>query len=160
VEFVIFSINQFFKGFKMANEYFVKTARGEVFKTLHPEYHKECEVMPHAEGKRVYTEQIKAGLKKSLKNGTRVYTSIRSVSKSGMSRTMRVYIVGKDKQISNITYSVSQVLGWTLTNEGVRVGGCGMDMGFHLVYSLSRTLYPKGNKANKDGGYILKHEWI
>lgn len=29
-------------------------------------------------------------------------------------------------------------------NEGIRVGGCGMDMGFHVVYNLSRTLFRDG----------------
>ena len=34
----------------------------------------------------------------------------------------------------------------------VGVGGCGMDMGFHLVYTLSRELF--------DDGYYVKHEWL
>ena len=28
--------------------------------------------------------------------------------------------------------------------EAIRVGGCGMDMGFHVVYNLSRALYRDG----------------
>jgi hypothetical protein len=36
--------------------------------------------------------------------------------------------------------------------NGIRVGGCGMDMGFHLVYTLSRALF--------DDGYYVKHEWL
>ena|ERR1035437_1828097 len=51
-------------------------------------------------------------------------------------------------------------------------GGCGMDMGFHLVYNLGRTLFPEGFKVegrgrngdasgwDKDGGYALKQRWI
>ena len=34
----------------------------------------------------------------------------------------------------------------------VGVGGCGMDMGFHLVYTLASVLY-------KDG-YALTHRYI
>lgn len=55
---------------------------------------------------------------------------------------------------------------WDNDLGGVRVGGCGMDMGFALVYDLGRTLYPKGVKKGysgspeSDGGYALKHEWL
>ena len=36
--------------------------------------------------------------------------------------------------------------------EGVKVGGAGMDMGFHLVYNLAAVLF--------DDGYALEHKWI
>jgi hypothetical protein len=36
---------------------------------------------------------------------------------------------------------------------GVRVRGCGMDMGFHLTYTLSAKLYGYEN----GGGYAIKH---
>ena len=36
--------------------------------------------------------------------------------------------------------------------DGYRVGGCGMDMGFHLVHELGYRLF--------NDGYSLKHEWI
>jgi hypothetical protein len=39
---------------------------------------------------------------------------------------------------------VARVLGEKLRDGGLGVGGCGMDMGFHLVYSLSRALFPTG----------------
>ena len=56
----------------------------------------------------------------------------------------------------------------------VIVGGCGMDMGFNIVYSLSRRLWPKGFKLPKgkagrngdtsgtdtDGGYALNQRWL
>jgi hypothetical protein len=32
------------------------------------------------------------------------------------------------------------------------VQGCGMDMGFHVVYSLSQTLF--------NDGYALKQRWL
>jgi len=48
----------------------------------------------------------------------------------------------------------------TLTEKNgqrvLRVGGCGMDMGFHIVYSLSLALYGSAN----DGGYTLSQEWL
>jgi hypothetical protein len=36
--------------------------------------------------------------------------------------------------------------------NGLVVGGCGMDMGFHAVYTLSRILY--------NDGYALKQRWL
>jgi len=63
-------------------------------------------------------------------------------------------------------------------NDGVKVQGCGMDMGFHLAYNLAWTLYPDGfdcigehcpsndhsnrehNTHHKDGGYALLHRWL
>ena len=63
--------------------------------------------------------------------------------------------------------------GYNITRTGgLVVGGCGMDMGFHVVYSLGRVLWPKGFKVNgigrngdisghdKDGGYRLVHQWL
>jgi hypothetical protein len=53
--------------------------------------------------------------------------------------------------------------------EGIVVGGCGMDMGFHLVYNLGATLWPKGTEKphgtrngepDTSGGYALKSRWI
>lgn len=65
---------------------------------------------------------------------------------------------------------------------GLTVGGCGMDMGFHLVYNLSRVLFPSGfecigkgcpsndhsngdrnyepHRHTGDGGYAIKHRWL
>lgn len=53
--------------------------------------------------------------------------------------------------------------------QGIKVGGTGMDMGFHLVYGLGRTLWPDGTakphgtrngEPDRDGGYALKHSWL
>lgn len=43
-----------------------------------------------------------------------------------------------------LSYRAAAILGNTMGHDAVRVGGAGMDMGFHLVYTLSRTLYPDG----------------
>ena len=97
-----------------------------------------------------------------LKPGSKVYTVIRSVSSSGMSRTMSVYVV-VDNQLQNITFHVAKTLDYSLVDVNgsrvLRVGGCGMDMGFHVVYSLSGFLFRDLN-LDGDPGYILKHEWI
>ena len=115
-----------------------------------------------------------------LKPGFRVYTILRHVSSSGMSRDISVAI-GAGNDIQDITWYVSRAMGETLRDSkghrAIRVGGCGMDMGFNLVYNLSRTLFPNGfkpcdaglnygrngtspNEVDTDGGYALKQEWL
>lgn len=75
--------------------------------------------------------------------GTKVYTTVRHVSRSGMTRDIDCYamIDGEPRWISGL---VARATGHTLHGDAVRVGGCGMDMGFHLVYVLSSTLFPDG----------------
>uniref|UniRef100_A0AB74UFV0 Uncharacterized protein n=1 Tax=Caulobacter phage BL57 TaxID=3348355 RepID=A0AB74UFV0_9VIRU len=73
--------------------------------------------------------------------------------------------------IRNIGYLAARAMGdtWDSDRLGIKVGGCGMDMGFHLVYSLGRTLWPNGTpkphstrngEPDRDGGYALKKEWL
>lgn len=116
-------------------------------------------------------------LKTHLKPGSKVYTMIRSVSSSGMSRQISVLIADKKKgEIINIDWWVARVIDVKRSdkNGSLIIGGCGMDMGFHVVYTLSRYLFPKGFKLPKgaygrngdtsgkdrDGGYALKQIWL
>lgn len=77
--------------------------------------------------------------------GSTVYTVLRHVSRSGMSRSISVLHQDADG-ISDVSYLVARVLGDKLDRErgGVKVRGCGMDMGRSLVYNLSATLHPEG----------------
>lgn len=87
-----------------------------------------------------------------------VYTILRHVSQSGMSRDISVKTL-EDGQLRDITYTVAEALGKKIKDRNgqrvIRVSGCGMDMGFHLVYSLSATLYPNMER----GGYRISQEW-
>ena len=101
-----------------------------------------------------------------LEEGATVYTVLRSVSSSGMSRTISLKVV-KGLQILDITYYASVVLGWKLTevngSRALRVGGCGMDMGFHTVYTLARVLFRdkyEGQPDAVDAGYSLMQVWL
>jgi hypothetical protein len=96
-----------------------------------------------------------------VSEGSTVYTVLRSVSSSGMSRTLSLK-VAKDGKILDLTYYAGTVLDWPIVevngSRALRVGGCGMDMGFHTVYTLSRALFrEEGN--TKDAGYALNHAW-
>lgn len=99
-----------------------------------------------------------------LTEGATVYTVLRSVSSSGMSRTMSLK-VAKGGQILDLTYYASVVLGYKLVevngSRALRVGGCGMDMGFHVVYSLARVLFRDKyeGQSDIDAGYSLEQVW-
>ena len=83
-------------------------------------------------------------LRKLLKPGDTVYTVQIHVSRSGMMREISPYVI-RNNAPRWIGYSVAVLLDAPMgKREGVVVGGCGMDMGFHLVYSLSRRLFPDG----------------
>jgi len=95
----------------------------------------------------------KRHLKKLLKKGTTVYTVLRHVSKSGMQRRIDVYVIRKNEP-HFISGYVGNLLGYNFKgyNSGLVVNGGGMDMGFHLVHSLSHALFKQS--------YALKHHWI
>ena len=118
-----------------------------------------------------------------VKPGATIYTRLIHVSRSGMFRLIGVHVVHKGELV-DITYWVNQLLDYGIDRDrgGLRVGGCGMDMGFHVAYSLSRSMFPKGWKCigkkcrandhfngdrdysgkswHRDGGYALKHQWM
>lgn len=92
-------------------------------------------------------------LRKALQRGAVIYTVLRSVSASGMSRTIDLYYV-KDGQVVRITWSVAKILEATYDRkkEALRVQGCGMDVGFDVVYNLSYCLFGDGDS--------LGHRWL
>lgn len=107
------------------------------------------------QGRREKEEAIEQ-LRKWMPAGSTVYTILRHVSRSGMQREISV-VVFQDGQPIHPNWSVAKALGWRLNkggmNDALIVGGCcGMDMGFHLVYTLSQVLYGKGGE--------LKQQWL
>lgn len=81
-------------------------------------------------------------LKGRLKPGMNVYTLVRNVSGSGMSRRFDVYYIA-DNELHYITKLVARATGLRLDNkhEQIVMGGTGMDMGAEIVYVLSETLF-------------------
>ena len=90
-----------------------------------------------------------------LKEGQTVYVLVRSVSSSGLSRNLNLFVVNEGK-IEEITYYAGHALGWRLVEKNgtrsLRVEGVGMDMGFHTVESLSYALF------GIDGRNALRYE--
>ena len=97
-----------------------------------------------------YSTQL---LKDSFPKGSTVYLVIRQVSRSGMYRHISVHGI-KDNKVSYYSYHVAKVLKWAYKDKtnAVGVGGCGMDMGFHMIYTLASVLY--------GDGYALKERYI
>ena len=117
-------------------------------------------------------EQAKEQLHRILKPGSTVYTILRHVSRSGMSRVISL-LVESDGRIINIDWAASKLLeGYNDRHGGCKASGCGMDMGFALVYNLGRRLWPDGFETwpgywrnepkdfDNDGGYALKQQWL
>lgn len=99
----------------------------------------------HKADKYTRAEHI-ATLRENLRPGDKVYASVAHVSRSGMSRLIRLYVVQPGGSLWDITGLAGQAIGWGNDGDrwGIPVSGCGMDMCFHTVYSLSRVLFPDG----------------
>jgi hypothetical protein len=120
-------------------------------------------------GKIAHREQARAKLLEWLKPGQTVYTILRHCSASGMSSRISL-IIKTDDDLQDITGWVADLLDSKGNiDKGITVGGCGMDMGFHLVYNLDAALWPKGTpkphgkrngQPDSDGGYALNHRWL
>ena len=101
-------------------------------------------------------------LREWIKPGDTIYTVIRSVSRSGMSR--RIDVIKFDGQ--HRTYLTTNMAklgigGMRMTtrdwhqSRGASIPGCGMDMGFHAVDSLCYKLFGKSMSDSN-----IRHEWI
>ena len=92
-------------------------------------------------------------LKEHIKTGDTVFTKLEKVSNNGMYRNIKVITI-KDNNPSYWSYYVAKAVDLTYKEKtnAIGIGGCGMDMGFQIVYCLSRTLF--------NDGYALKHRWI
>ena len=132
-----------------------------------------------------------ATLRQSLKPGDTVTCVLRSVSRSGMSRRIDFYkfepdaSIGFDNGVRTLwlTFHIGRALGYSLKDDALDVSGCGMDMGFHVVYSLASVLWPDGFECIGDkcpsnehtnggkrrkgklhgkggGGYALRSRWL
>src|ERR1035437_2930489 len=76
-----------------------------------------------------------------LKPGDTVYCRLNHVSRSGMYRVINLIVI-KDSEPWDISYMAAPLLeGYDEKHEGCKASGCGMDMGFHLVYNLSSVLF-------------------
>lgn len=106
-------------------------------------------------------EEHKAKIRALIEeNGMRVHTILRHVSSSGMYREISPVVVCRDGSMRHIAYSVAIITGFRYVEKhghsAIGISGCGMDMGFDVVYNLSSYLYPNEER----GAYKIRQEWI
>ena len=130
-----------------------------------------------------------AYLRRILPPGSTVHTILRHRARSGMFRRISLVVATTDGKgnatVEDITWHAARAWGQPVKQRGkyvqdagLAVGGCGMDMGFHLVNNLSYTVHghkDKGRKAIEAGkagrpfratktafrsGYSLEHRWL
>jgi hypothetical protein len=107
-------------------------------------------------------EAARSRLRELLPPGSTVYCVLRHVSRSGMSRAISFYAIvdGEPRWLSGYIARalIYEEDGKPLYPMSKRhessnvVGGCGMDMGFAVVYDLSYALH--------GDGYAIKHSWM
>jgi len=117
--------------------------------------------MSETRAAKIEREEAKAKLREWIKPGDTVYTILRHVSRSRMLREIGIVLLTPPDDMGaqvkvpparhpgmvdlHPNYLVAEALGERIgKRDGVIVGGCGMDMGFHLVYNLGRVLWPDG----------------
>lgn len=128
-----------------------------------------------------------AELLQLIKPGGTIRLILRHTSRSGMRRRISLLFVDSDGMVYHLDNRVDRALNperrqKACAGEGVQVDGCGMDMGFDLVYRLGRALWPQGFACisfaepyrcpsndhsngdhplhHSDGGYALEMDWI
>lgn len=95
-------------------------------------------------------KEAREQLREWLKPGDTVYTVLRHVSRSGMLRVISLHFIAPDDNgqsfAMDLTRLAAKATGMTVDRDrdGIRIQGCGMDMGFELVYQLGRALWPEG----------------
>lgn len=125
-----------------------------------------------------------ARLHEELKPGDTINCILRRRSASGMSRHIS-FVIAVEGGVRDITWLVARALKERINRDtgGIVVSGCGMDMGFHVVYNLGYVMFPKGvpcagkgvclsndhnngdrdctkGKTHGDGGYAFRSNWL
>jgi hypothetical protein len=99
-------------------------------------------------------------LRALLPVGSAVYCNLRHVSRSGMMRHISFHIA-TDDGIMDISWLVAKALDYKRedTHGALKVGGCGMDMGFHIVNSLSYAIHGMESKGEPTTDHTERRYW-
>jgi hypothetical protein len=122
-------------------------------------------------------------LRQLLKSGDTVFCVCEHVARSGMSRRIKFYSADPENtgRMNWLSGLIAKALDMRRVDYAIHVSGCGMDMGFSVVYDLSRALWPDGFECvgdrccsndhsngdrdyaphkHQDGGYALRSSWL
>ena len=135
---------------------YVESESGRIYQTHAPEVWAgpflKGRRLSKAEGAQRHAEQCAEDLRWQVARGDTVYSVLRHVSASGMSRRIDFYSLKGGVPVWLSGY-MAGLLGYKVHRQGgLVVTGCGMDMGFHVVCGLSFKLY--GAET------LLRSEWI
>jgi hypothetical protein len=122
------------------------------------------------ETRKMNREQAIEKLREAIEPNDTLYTQLEHVTKSGMTRFIKVRQI-KDNYPYDFTYLVAKALDWKYSDKhyAIKVEGCGMDMGFHLIYTLGQVLWPDGTpephgtrngEPDSTGGYAINQRWL
>lgn len=129
----------------MSKQYYVELPSGTILETDRLDLWPEATRLTVKDGRvRLRAESMRR-VRKAVSRKREVLTKVTHVARSGMSRSIECYVINGG-ELLNISGDVARIVGDPLDpkNGGVKVSGCGMDMGFHLVYTLSRYLFTTG----------------
>lgn len=101
-------------------------------------------------------------LKQYCPKGSTVYCVLRGVSRSGMQRRIDFYTIDPQRKegrprLQYLSGWMAVLLGMVRQDRGLKVNGCGMDMGFHMVDTLASALYGRDARGIGAG---LRSEWV
>ena len=110
--------------------------------------------------KNLSIEDLKKDKKRAIRNlkivlttNKKIYMAVSHISKTGLSRTVKLKAIYKNNLVS-LDYAASLLLDekFDPKNGGVIIKGHGMDIGDNLIARLSSILYGKSDN--------LKQSWI
>lgn len=97
-----------------------------------------------------------------------ITTVLKHCSQSGMRREIMLLFATSDGIVNLNQAACALMQDKCGKHDGIIINGCGMDMGFSLVYNMGRTLYgndcghvhgTRNSEPDKDGGYALVQRW-
>lgn len=116
--------------------YYFKSESGHIYRSNSKESGLlNWEKLPQKSGKAAYAAQCSATLNPYLFDGRKVFCNVTSAAHSGMSRHIQFYII-EDGDLIRITHLIAGAADYPLTDDGLRVCGCGMDMRFAVLDSV------------------------
>ena len=107
------------------------------------EREKERQAETVADFRKMYIKEL-TQIKNALLKG-RYYTGVQTVSKSGMSRTIKLAYIYNNKLKTINDPLLLELAG---VDKNGRIGGCGMDMLFHAQYNLFINLHRTHKEAH------------
>lgn len=85
-------------------------------------------------------------LRKFVPEGTRIFTHIESVSRTGMSRKVRAFVVS-DGDLVELTMYAATLRGAS-ADGGLRFGGCGYDAGYEMADDIACAAFGVDSTEN------------